>query len=188
MVRTGGTRVTCPAREGGCPRSTRRRLAKIKSSNTSPALSTAAGAHHWRIELIEFQANVNGVGDIIVLGGSASQTQLSQVPHDLILDRVYVHGDPILGQKRGIALNSGATHIINSYIADIKAVGQDSQAICGWNGPGPFLIENNYLEAAGENVMFGGSETSIPDLVPSDITIRRNYFTKPLEWRGQNGR
>ena len=114
-----------------------------------------------------------------------SQTQVSQVPHDLILDRVYVHGDPLVGQKRGIALNSGATHIINSYISDIKAVGQDSQAICGWNGTGPYLIENNHLEGAGENVMFGGSDPSIPGLVPSDITIRRNYFTKPLEWRGQ---
>ena len=160
-------------------------LAKIKSSNTSSALSTVAGAHHWRIELIEFQANVNGTGDIIVLGASSAQTQLSQVPQNLIFDRVYVHGDPVLGQKRGIALNSGATHIINSYISDIKAVGQDSQAIGGWNGTGPYLIENNYLEGAGENVMFGGSDPSIPDLVPSDITIRRNYFTKPLEWRGQ---
>jgi hypothetical protein len=160
-------------------------LAKIKSSNTSPALSTVAGAHHWRVELIEFQANVNGTGDIIVLGASSAQTQISQVPQHLILDRVYIHGDPVLGQKRGIALNSGATHIINSYIADIKAVGQDSQAIGGWNGTGPYLIENNYLEGAGENVMFGGSDPSIPDLVPSDITIRRNYFTKPLEWRGQ---
>ncbi len=171
-----GTRVS-PAHAGS--------LAKIKSSNRSAALSTAAGAHHWRIELVEFQANVNGTGDIIVLGASSSQTHLSQVPHDLIFDRVYVHGDPGLGQKRGIALNSGATHIINSYIADIKAVGQDSQAIAGWNGTGPYLIENNYLEGAGENVLFGGADPSIPDLVPSDITIRRNYFTKPLEWRGQ---
>ena len=43
-------------------------LAKIKSPNTAAALSTAPGAHHWRLELIEFQANVNGRGDIIALG------------------------------------------------------------------------------------------------------------------------
>jgi hypothetical protein len=159
-------------------------LAKIKSPNTLPALAAASGAHHWRIELVEFVANVNGAGDIIRLGDS-SQTQISQLPHSLILDRVYVHGDPMVGQKRGIALNSGAARIINSYISDIKAVGQDSQAIAGWNGTGPYLIENNYLEGAGENVLFGGADPAIPNLVPSDITIRRNYFTKPLEWRGQ---
>ena len=28
-----------------------------------------------------------------------------------------------------------------------------SQAIGGWNGPGPYVISNNFLEAAGENVM-----------------------------------
>ena len=186
VVRTGGNTRNLAAPGTRISPQHASALAKIKSPNTSAALATMAGAHHWRIELIEFDANVNGVGDIILLGASSSQTQLSQMPRDLILDRVYIHGDPTAGQKRGIALNSGATHIINSYIADIKAAGQDSQAIAGWNGTGPYLIENNYLEGAGENVMFGGADPSIPNLVPSDITIRRNYFTKPLEWRGQH--
>jgi hypothetical protein len=44
---------------------------------------------------------------------------------------------------------------------------------------------NNYLEAAGENIMFGGSDPAIPDLVPSDILIRRNHIAKRLEWRIQ---
>jgi hypothetical protein len=61
---------------------------------------------------------------------------------------------------------------------------QDSQAICGWNGPGPYTITNNYLEGAGENVLFGGSDPAIPQLVPSDITITRNYVTKQMSWRG----
>ena len=158
-------------------------LAKIRSANGSAAMTADAGAHHWRLENLEFMANANGAGDIIVLGGSGSQTQLSQMPHHFVLDRLFIHGDPTLGQKRGIALNSGTTEVINSYISDIKAVGIDTQAIGGWNGSGPYLIQNNHLEAAGENVMFGGADPSIPDLVPSDITIRRNLFTKPLQWR-----
>jgi hypothetical protein len=158
-------------------------LAKLKSPNEFGALSAAAGAHHWRVELVEFLANVNGGGDIITLGGG-SQTE-AQMPHSLIFDRVYVHGDLLTGQKRGIALNSGAAQIVNSHISSIKMIGQDSQAIAGWNGTGPYLIENNYLEGAGENILFGGSDPSVRDLVPSDITIRRNYVTKPLEWRGQ---
>jgi hypothetical protein len=185
VVRTGGPARDLPPAGTRVSPEHAPALAKIKSPNTTAALSTTPGAHHWRIELIEFPATVNGSGDIIVFGGSASQTQVAQMPHSLIVDRVYVHGDPVVGQKRGIALNSGATQVINSYISEIKAVGQDSQAIGGWNGSGPYLIENNYLEGAGENVMFGGSDPSIPNLVPSDITIRRNYFTKPLEWRGQ---
>ncbi|HSE97251.1 MAG TPA: hypothetical protein VLD57_03205, partial [Blastocatellia bacterium] len=61
--------------------------------------------------------------------------------------------------------------------------GFDTQAIAGWNGPGPFKIVNNYLEGAGENVMFGGADPAIPNLVPSDIEIRRNHLFKPLSWK-----
>jgi hypothetical protein len=42
---------------------------------------------------------------------------------------------------------------------------------------------NNYLEAAGENILFGGAPPSIPGLVPSDIEIRNNHFFKPFSWR-----
>jgi hypothetical protein len=157
-------------------------LAKIKSPNASPALTTAEGAHHWRIENVEFPSTAGGSGDIIVLG-SGSQTDAAQMPRDLVFDRVYIHGDPAAGQKRGIALNSGYTEIINSYIADIKATSVDSQAICGWNGTGPYLIENNYLEAAGENVMFGGADPTVWNLVPSDITLRGNTLSKPTAWK-----
>jgi len=159
-------------------------LAKLRSPNGRSALSTAPRANHWRLELLEFRAT--GAGDIITLGdGSRSQTALDQVPHDLVVDRCYIHGDAEAGEKRGVALNAAATTISGSYISDIKAVGQDSQAIAGWNGPGPFTITNNYLEAAGENVMFGGADPSIRNLVPSDISITRNLLSRPVVWRGQ---
>jgi hypothetical protein len=161
----------------------------LRSPNTSPAMATAPGAHHWRLRWLMFAANVGGVGDIITLGdGSTAQRELASVPHDLILDGLLIRGDPTAGQKRGIALNSGATIIRNSDIRDIKAAGQDAQAICGWNGPGPYLIENNYLEAAGENVLFGGADPAIPGLIPSDIVFRRNYVTKPLSWKTADSR
>jgi hypothetical protein len=135
---------------------------------------------------LEFLANAQGAGNIIALGDASSrQNSLAVVPRDLVIDRVYIHGDPAIGQKRGIALNSASTAVINSHISDIKAIGQDAQAIAGWNGPGPYLIANNYLEAAGENILFGGADPAIPNLVPSDITIARNHVAKPLAWRTQ---
>ncbi len=87
------------------------------------------------------------------------------------------------GALRSIAQ---ATIIRNSYIGDIKAVGIESQAIAGWNGPGPYTIENNVLEAAGVNLLFGGADPAIPDLVPSDITIERNLIIKNVDWRGSS--
>ena len=87
-------------------------------------------------------------------------------------------------QKRGIALNSGDTTIKNSYLYGLKYDGADAQAICGWNGPGPFVLENNRLVASGENVLFGGSDPRIPYLVPSNIKVLRNHIDKPLSWKG----
>lgn len=159
-------------------------FARIASPNTGAALRTAPGARYWRVMLVEFPGNPGGYGDIIQLGdGSSAQNQLAQVPVSLVLDRVYVHGDPLVGQKRGIAVNAADVTIRNSWISDIKAYGIDSQAIGGWNGPGPLLIENNYLEASTENFMLGGSDPAIPGLVTSDVTFRYNYLTRPLAWR-----
>ena len=185
VVRTGGISDRAPGPGVRIGPAHASMLAKIRSGNTSPALATRPGTHHWRFELIEFEANARGQGDIITLGADDSQTDVAQMPYDLVFDRVYVHGDATAGQKRGIALNSGATQIINSYFSDFKANGIDTQAVCGWNGSGPYLIENNYMEATGENLLFGGAQPNIWNLVPSDITIRRNVFSKPLRWRNE---
>jgi hypothetical protein len=159
-------------------------LARIRSATTVPALRTAAGAHHWEVRHLEFAANQNGYGDIIQIGdGSSAQNTLERVPHHITLSHLYIHGDALVGQKRCIALNASNVAIRDSYIADCKGVGNDTQAIGGWNGPGPYHIENNYLEAAGENVLFGGSDPAIPNLVPDGIVVRGNYFSRPMAWR-----
>ena len=115
--------------------------------------------------------------------GSSAQNSRDKVPHHIVLSHLYIHGDPVWGQKRGIALNAAAVTIRDSHISDCKGVGQDTQAIGGWNGPGPYTIENNYLEAAGENVMFGGADPAIPNLVADGITFRGNFVSKPMAWR-----
>jgi hypothetical protein len=159
----------------------------VTPGSGQPALKTEAGAHHYRFIGIEFMPATASafVYDLITFGvDRGGQTSLSQVPHHLILDRCYIHGQPGAYLKRGVALNSAHTEVINSHVSDCKAKGQDSQALMGWNGPGPFKIINNYLEGAGENLMFGGADPGIPNLVPSDIEVRRNHFSKPLSWRG----
>jgi hypothetical protein len=160
-------------------------LPKIVTPNSGPALKTTAGAHHFRFIGLELTLapGVMSAYSLIDLGnGGSSQTSLSQVPHDLIFDRVYAHGHAAAHLRRAFTLNSASTAIINSYISDVHQVGFDTQAIGGWNGPGPFKIVNNYLEAAGENIMFGGGDPTIDQLVPSDIEIRGNHFDKPLTW------
>jgi hypothetical protein len=160
------------------------RFARIVSPNTAASLRTAPGAHHWRLMFLEFPSTKDGYGDILQLGdGSTAQSQLAQVPYDIVLDRVYVHGHPLYGQKRGIALNAKTVTIRNSYVSDIKTVGADAQAIGGWNGPGPFSIENNYLEASGEVFLLGGADPGIANLVSEDVSVRYNHMSRPMSWR-----
>jgi hypothetical protein len=159
-------------------------LPKIKSPNGLWALQTATRANHYKLMFLEFQANVGGATDIITIGANDStQTDLAQVPYAFILDRLYVHGDPEVGQKRGIALHSRDTSVINSWVSDCKGIGQDTQAIGGHNGPGNWLIENNYLEGAGENFLLGGADPPIQNLVTTNVVFRNNHLTKPLAWR-----
>jgi len=161
-------------------------LPKLKSPNSAPALATVPGAHHYTLMGLEFPSTYQGFYIIVQLGdGSTAQNTLAMVPHDLVLDRVYVHGDVTYGQKVGITLNSASTTVTNSYVCEIKGAGQDSQALAGTNGPGPFTITNNYLEAAGENILFGGADPGVPNLIPSDITVRGNQLAKQVAWRSQ---
>ena len=163
-------------------------LANIRSTTAGVAIRTEPGAAYWTLMFLEFlPSSATSSANLVEFGAAgSSQSTLSNVPHHLLMDRCYLHGDPGFGQRRGVALNSGEASIINSHFSDFKGVLQDTQAIMGWNGPGPFLIENNYIEAAAENIMFGGSDPAIPQLVPTGIKIRRNYITKNTAWMSQN--
>ena len=161
-------------------------FAKLQTTNSEPVIATAPGAHHYRFQGIEFstESATKTVYDMIRFGGGRKeQKTLDSVPHHLVIDRSYIHGFDTQDVQRGVSLNSAETTISNSYISAIHGAGFDTQAIGGWNGPGPFHIINNYLEAAGENIMFGGADPGIKDLVPGDIEIRRNYVFKPLSWK-----
>jgi hypothetical protein len=162
------------------------KLARLQSPNSSPAIRTAPGAHHWRLMLLEIGPTNSASSDIVALGDATTAQAGDAMPHDLVVDRCYIHGDPVRGQKRGIAMNSGSTTIVRSYISDIKSASQDAQAIAGWSGTGPFLVENNYLEASGENFMLGGATPAVSGLVPSDLVFRRNVVSRPTAWRSQN--
>jgi hypothetical protein len=163
-------------------------LAKIRSTNGGAAFRTASDASYWRLLFLEiYPSTATSSANLVELGAAgSSQSTLATVPQHFIVDRCYLHGDPGFGQRRGIALNSGEAMIVNSHFSDFKGINQDTQAIAGWNGPGPFLIENNHIEAAAENILFGGSDPAIPQLVPTGIRIRHNLITKPVAWLTQS--
>lgn len=157
-------------------------MPKIVIGSNLNALRTAAGAHHYRLVGLEIRPKSGEFTYNLIDFGSSAATD-GDLPHHLVIDRSFVHGDPQQGTRRGLALNSKSTAVIHSYFADFKEVGADSQAIAGWAGPGPYLILDNYLEGAGENMMFGGADPAIANVSPADIEIRGNHFFKPRRWQ-----
>ena len=153
----------------------------LVGGNNTPAILTDSKAHQYRFCGIEFRPRTGkAVWCLIQIGGR--EKTLAELPHEITFDRCYIHGDPTAGSTRGVGRNGASIAVIDSYISDCKTVGFDAQAIGGVNGSGPFKIVNNYLEGSGENVMFGGADPNIPNLVPADIEIRHNYVFKPLAW------
>jgi hypothetical protein len=180
VIGAPGTRMT-PSRAGSA------RLAKILTPNIYSTITTDIGAHHYRLTGVEIGANpLSGDINAIVRFGEASSAQntIASIAHNLILDRSYVHVSPTSWVRRCVMLNSATSAIIDSWLSECHSNSGDSQAIVGWNGPGPFLIQNNHLEAGHEVILFGGSGTSIQNLSPSDVTIRGNHIMRPASWKG----
>jgi cellulose synthase/poly-beta-1,6-N-acetylglucosamine synthase-like glycosyltransferase len=151
-------------------------------AQTGSVFEAEPGAHHFRLVGLEITpADGVALNTLVRLGESESTADA--VPHHFIIDRCYIHGSAKLGGRRGVALNASHAAVIDSYLSDFKERSVDAQAIAGWNGPGPFKIARNFLEASGENVMFGGADPRIPNLVPSDIEVVQNRMVKPLRWK-----
>jgi hypothetical protein len=140
-----------------------------------------SGANHYRLLGLEITRRVSGGVVYNVVQGSPHM-------HHIVFDRDWIHGTAQDETTRGIAL-SGSTDVavVDSYFSDFHCVAAtgsctDAQAIAGGLGDspmGPYKIENNFLEAAGENLMFGGGQAT---LSPADIEIRRNHLFKPWIW------
>jgi len=146
-----------------------------------PVVSVSPGAHHYYFIGLEVSPTPDTYLYSLVAPEVEPRTEAEQF-HHVVFDRCYLHGDPGKGSRRAVVMNGRHLAVIHSHLSDFKEVGADSQALIGWNGSGPFKIVDNYLEGAGENVMFGGADPAIPDLVPSDIEIRGNTFAKNPRW------
>ncbi|MBC7896702.1 MAG: right-handed parallel beta-helix repeat-containing protein [Cytophagaceae bacterium] len=167
--------------------STSGQLARLSSATTSSTLKFLPRSGQWHVLGVEITSDSTVPQGPVALVevGTLVERELGALPTDISFDRVYVHGWPQQHVRRAFAMNGGAFTLTRSWCDEIHATGYDSQCVISWGGSGPMLIEDNYLAAASENLMFGGGDPKIPGLVPSDITIRRNHVTKPLTWKGQ---
>jgi hypothetical protein len=163
------------------------KLAKLQSAvNGEPVIKTVAGASGYRFIGVDISTTSESVVvyDLVRFGeGRETQKTLGSVASGITVDRSYIHGWPTQDVQRGVTVNSADTTVSNSYISEIHGVGYDTQGIAGWNGTRNFKAINNYVEAAGENIMFGGADSATAELMPIGIELRHNYLFKPLSWK-----
>jgi hypothetical protein len=192
-----GTRLTpCSAGVSSLPgrpdlncKSTENVLAKIEFNGKggSGPVTFAPGANHYRLIGLEITRATPGVCvyNLIEFKGAADH---------VVFDRMWIHGTAQDETTRGIFLGSTQyLAVVDSFFSDFHCVARtgactDAQTMIGGlrGGPmGPYKIVNNFLEAAAENILFGGGEATE---APTDIEIRHNYLFKPLSWmKGQPG-
>lgn len=165
-------------------------LPKLLTPNSSPAITANDGTQGWRLVGLEIGVVPtwpNGVYQLVLFGWGSGpygrRTPTDVVASRFIIERCYIHGSPAQKVRRGLLANAIDVRVADSWIDEIHDSGFDSQAILGYDGPGPYLIENNELQASSENIMFGGADSSGPRMLASDIIIRRNHITKSLRWK-----
>ena len=190
-----GTRMTpCYAGVASLPgrppldcASTQKVLATIVYSGVGDGpFIIASGANHYRLLGLEITRAVGTelVGALIASKGYAAD--------HIVIDRSWLHGVAVDDTSVGFGVN-GLTNaaVVDSYFTDFhcaSVVGKclEGHAVSGGLGSlpgGPYKIVDNFLEASGENILFGGGPATT---APADIEVRGNHFFKPLIW--QQGR
>jgi hypothetical protein len=169
--------------------STENVLAKIEfTGNGNGPIRFETGANHYRLLGLEITRDDSSNVVYNLFGPEKGAAD------HIILDRVWLHGTPHGETVRGVMLSHVRfAAVVDSYFSDFHCIAKtgncgDSQALAGGNGDdpmGPFKIVNNFLEAAGENIIFGGAEATS---TPADIEVRHNHMFKPRMWlKGQPG-
>jgi hypothetical protein len=158
--------------------------ATLTANKSGGPVVLAAGANHYRLGPGLEITRTAGSGINYDLIAPAERSAADHI----IVDRDWVHGTAQDETTRGLYL-SGVTYaaVVDSYFNDFHCIAvigacTDSQTIAGGLGnlpQGTWKIENNFLEAAAENILLGGGSGTI---IPTDIEIRRNYMFKPLTW------
>ena len=108
----------------------------------------------------------------------------------VVFDRNWVHPADGAEVAHGIGLVRGSRVIavVNSYINGLNCIARtgkctDATGVGGGGNDDPIFtlkIYNNFIESAGENILFGGSGATIN---PTDIEIRRNHLFRPMIWK-----
>jgi hypothetical protein len=151
------------------------------------------GATRIRLVGLKFEPkyipDVNGPSTyyLLQIGAPFTQTTTATNPSRIIVEHCVINPPDDVNVVHGILNDGYKVSILSSWLGNIKTFGgQDSQAVISFDGKGAHVYNNTYFEAASENIMYGGAVPTIPGLTPTNIEVRRCYFSKRMAWRVYN--
>lgn len=157
-------------------------LPRVTTANASPVLTINTNVDGWDFDEVAFSAT-NSTGFMIIYVGLTGVTTTAAVPDGVRFNRCAIWAEGSTAEwSQGVQLHSDNSGFCNGRIWNIKKQGADAQAILSGACQGVHKIVNNYLEASGENIMYGGFPNQLTNVVPSDIEIRYNYFRTDPSW------
>jgi hypothetical protein len=144
------------------------------------ALGPVGGVRWEHVEItLDPKVNYTGGQSLVQFG---EDEPYGQHPRGFGFRSCHIHGNPGQDVRRGILTNCGDFFFLDGRIDEIHQRGSDSQAICGWNAAEGHLVRGSFLEAASENIMYGGSGNTGGNMNPRDITIENVTLSKRKEW------
>lgn len=156
------------------------------TGTNAPAIRFGQGACGLAITGVQFKAGISANEGPIDLG-TLTASQVSHLPHRLILDRCIGNADEKM--KRGINMNCrdalicGSLGINATSSRPVPGTFSDSQGLAAWRGGLQCLIFNNAFSGESECVAFGGSSPGITNLIAgTDVALIRNHLFKPSSW------
>jgi hypothetical protein len=155
-------------------------MAIIQPANVADACVTGEGVNGWEFEFICFDSPGGLYNHVYIynanLGGGSFRNSTN-----ITFDRILIIGDDPDSTRTGLYLNGSAT-VTQSHIANIHKTGEESKAIVLQEGPGPFTITDNFLEAASINILFGGGDTSSSAHMADTVLVEGNHLYKNPAW------
>lgn len=156
-------------------------------SGPGGAVIFRTGANHYRLIGLELTRPRGTKGHVILISVADKGTA-----NHIVLDRSWVHGTTQDETKNGFRLTGmNYVAVVDSYFNDFHCTAiigtcTEAHAVGGGTGDhqdGPYKIEDNFLEASGQAILFGGGAATA---TPTDITIHFNHFFKPWQWMKGN--
>lgn len=116
---------------------------------------------YWRLEWLRLASNTSttlvGGGSILACGSDSNSvvTAYTEIASNFVFSQLYITGDPVSGQFRGISLHCNNTTIQDSTVEHIKSK-TEGQALWMNSFESGVVVTNNTFSGGTEVVMSGG--------------------------------